>query len=221
MAANPSEEAIKAAISAARMATYEAATQTVPPLSGALALYAWNAKVAGAMLAPLHLCEVVLRNAVSEALTHVYGANWPWDPAFERSLPHPALPAFSMRRELQFGRRNQQSTGKAIAELKFAFWQKMFTGRFDAQIWNPHLRAVLPYVDAGWTVQQARKRIYDDIETLRLLRNRIAHHEPIISRPLAADFQKIQELIQFRCPHTADWMVNNQQAQVLIHSRPL
>lgn len=220
MVAIPPDQAIKNALSAARMGTYEGATQAAEQLPGALALYAWNAKVAGAMLAPLHLCEVVLRNAVSDALTAVYGPNWPWMHAFEGSLPNPQT-GFSMRKELRSARHHQPSTGKAIAELKFAFWQKMFTGRFDAQIWNPHLNAVMPHLNPAWTVQQARKRIYDDLESLRLLRNRIAHHEPIIKRPLGADFQKIQELIAFRCPHTASWMVHNQQAQALINAKPL
>ena len=39
------EEAIKNALSAARVGTYEAATKVTPHLTGALALYAWNAQV--------------------------------------------------------------------------------------------------------------------------------------------------------------------------------
>jgi len=35
--------------------------------SRALALYAWNAEVSAALLAPLHICEVVMRNAAAEA----------------------------------------------------------------------------------------------------------------------------------------------------------
>ena len=89
MASIPPDQAIKAALSAARIATYEAATTTLPPLPGALALYAWNAQVSAAMLAPLHLCEVVIRNAVSDAITAIYGANWPWSITFVTSLPNP------------------------------------------------------------------------------------------------------------------------------------
>lgn len=51
------------------MSTYEKAVKS----SGlddpaALALYVWNAEVSGAFMAPLHICEVVIRNAVSDAL---------------------------------------------------------------------------------------------------------------------------------------------------------
>lgn len=45
--------------------------------AGALALYAWNAQVSAALMAPLHLCEVVVRNAAADAIAAVYGVNWP------------------------------------------------------------------------------------------------------------------------------------------------
>ncbi len=173
------------------------------------------------MLAPLHVYEVVIRNAVSDALSAVYGAQWPWSPAFEQSLPNPSdRRVFNPNRELNRARSGQQSTGKVIAELKMVFWQKMFTGRFDTRIWNPHLRTVMPHLDPAKTVQELRRSIHADLEQLRMLRNRIAHHEPIFKRSLAGDFTKIQALIAFRCPTTSAWMVQNQQAQALIQARP-
>lgn len=220
MASISPDEAIKAALSAARLGTFEAEIQ--PPgtvLPGALALYAWNAQVSAAMLAPLHICEVVIRNAVADALTAVYGPQWPWSPSFERSLPNPSV-GFNPLEELKRGRYRQPSTGKVIAELKMMFWQKMFTGRFDMRIWNPHLRTVMPYLDQAKTVQQLRGLIHGDLEQLRELRNRIAHHEPIFKRPLADDLTKIQELIAFRCPTTSAWMTQNQQAQAMIGNKP-
>lgn len=220
MASISPDQAIKAALSAARLGTFE--TVILPPgpvLTGALALYAWNAQVSAAMLAPLHMCEVVIRNAVSEALATVYGPQWPWSPVFEASLPNPDV-GFNARRELVRSRARQPSAGKVIAELKMVFWQKMFTGRFDTRIWNPHLRIVMPYLDPLKTVQDLRRLIHTDLEQLRELRNRIAHHEPIFKRTLAGDFTKIQELIAFRCPITSAWMVQNQQAQALIATKP-
>jgi hypothetical protein len=220
MASISPDQAIKAALSAARLGTFEAEIiAPAPVLPGALALYAWNAQVSAALLAPLHMCEVVIRNAVAEALTTVYGPQWPWSPVFENSLPNPGV-GFNPRRELCRARAHQSSTGKVIAELKMVFWQKMFTGRFDTRIWNPHLRNVMPHLDPAKTVQDLRRLIHTDLEQLRELRNRIAHHEPIFKRALAGDFTKIQELIAFRCPTTSAWMVQNQQAQALIQARP-
>jgi hypothetical protein len=213
------EQAIKSALSPARVGTYELATTVSPPLDGALALYAWNAQVSAAMMAPLHVCEVVVRNAVADALVAVYGPNWPWEPVFATSLPSPPT-GYNARSDLLRIRTTQPTPGKVIPELKFVFWQTMFTSRFDVRIWNPHLLTVLPHLDPAKTVKQLRGQIYNELDQLRKLRNRIAHHEPIFKRSLGDDFKKIQELIASRCPITATWMANNQQATALIGVKP-
>jgi hypothetical protein len=175
----------------------------------ALDLYDWNAQISGAFMAPLHICEVVMRNAVSDALTGIYGPRWPWSPVFEASLPSPAV-GYNPRRDLQRNSAAHPTTGKVIPELKFVFWQKMFTSRYDTRLWAPHLLRVLPNLDATKTVPQLRADIYDDLEHVRLLRNRIAHHEPVFKRDLRGDLDKITDLIRFRCTTTANWMLASQ-----------
>ncbi len=161
-------------------------------------------------MAPLHICEVVIRNAVSDALTAVYGDRWPWSPGFERSLLNPTR-GYSPKRDLTTIRMAQQTTGKVIPELKFVFWQTMFTGRHDFRLWTPHLRRVLPNLDRHKSVAALRSEIYDDLDHIRLLRNRIAHHEPIFRRSLVEDFSKVAALIRFRCQLTADWTIQRQR----------
>jgi len=125
-----------------------------------------------------------------------------------------------MRGDLIKIRGAQPTTGKVDPELKFVFWQKMFTGRVDTRICNTHLRTVLPNMDPAPTVQQLRKLIHDELDQLRALRNRIAHHEPTFTRNPAIDFVRAQDLIGFRCMHTAAWMATNQQAVALMEGRP-
>ena len=211
-------QAIKATLSTPRIETYEAATPDDPTLSSALALYAWNAQVSAALLAPLHICEVSIRNAISEAIVAAHGPQWPWSAGFVRSLPNP-LVGYSARSDLLSSRVNK-TTGQVIADLKFVFWQTMFTSRFDARLWTHHLRQALPYADAKKTTAQTRALVYSELEQIRKLRNRIAHHEPIFQRNLATDFQKIHDLIAARCPITAAWMLQNQGAQALILNKP-
>ena len=167
-------------------------------------------------MAPLHVSEVVIRNAVSDALTSVYGVRWPWERAFETSLPNPSQ-GYNPRIDLRNICRRQVTTGKVIPELKFVFWQKMFTSRHDVRLWDVHLRSVLPNLDPAKTVAQLRQEIYTDLEHVRLLRNRIAHHEPIFRRALADDFDKITALIQFRCNLTADWMMQGQRVTAYLN----
>ncbi|TVO55943.1 hypothetical protein FHP91_11955 [Denitromonas halophila] len=200
------------------MATYETVTGGLDQ-AAALKLYAWNAQVSAALLAPLHVCEVVIRNAVAEAIEAQYGPKWPWSPSFERSLPDPTI-GYSPRKDLLSARRSATTVGKVIPELKFVFWQKMFTARYDQRLWSPHLQTVLPNFDLAMSVTALRLKIYHELEQIRTLRNRIAHHEPIFTRNLVDDFQKIADLIALRCAVTAEWMVKNQHALALINHRP-
>ena len=211
--------AIRNSLSVARLSTFEAATVSVGDESlAALELYAWNARLSASLLAPLHICEVVIRNAVSDALASVYGTNWPWSAVFERSLSNPPV-GYSPRKDLQNSRKGAVTTGKVIPELKFVFWQRVFTGRHDVRLWNTHLRRVLPNLDSAKSVGQLRQDIYQDIEQIRSLRNRIAHHEPIFKRDLSNDVQKLVTLVEFKCPLTAGWMMCNQQATAILSER--
>jgi hypothetical protein len=213
---------IKETLSAARVGTYE----NVIGLNGAklstenaLKLYAWNAQVSAAFFSPLHLCEVVIRNAVASALEAKYGDRWPWSQSFEGSLPNPQK-GYNPRNDLINSRRGMPTAGKVIPELNFVFWPKILTSRFDTRLWDSHLHLVFPNHVPGITVNALRNRIHDDLEQVRKLRNRIAHHEPIMARNLDDDFEKISSLIKFRCLPTSTWMIKNQFVTPLMSLKP-
>lgn len=212
---------IKKSLSSSRLGTYENVVFNGAPLSTpqALKLYAWNAQVSAAFFAPLHLCEIVIRNAIAEAIEHRYGDAWPWSQAFERSLPNPSR-GYSPRRDLISARNGQGTTGKVIPELKFVFWEKLLTSRFDQRIWNSHLCSVFPFYDTNLSVSEMRNKLRTLLEKVRGLRNRIAHHEPIIMRDLNADFNNIDVLIKYRCSDTANWTKNNQFVTPLMALKP-
>ena len=213
-------DAVTNVISSSRISTYENATGGKKPDSlAALNMYAWNADVSGALLIPLHICEVAIRNAVAIAIENVYGELWPWSVGFERSLPNPSR-VFSPKRDLLNTRENQPTAGKVIPELKFAFWQSIFTSRHDQRFWNLYLTELFPNMDTSKSIQDRRKLIYDELEQIRRLRNRIAHHEPIFTRNLSDDYQKILSLVSYRCTTTATWLDEHQRATEIITKKP-
>jgi hypothetical protein len=55
---------------------------------------------------------------------------------------------------------------------------------------------------------------------LRDLRNRIAHHEPIFSRDLAADDRTILEVIGWMCADTRAWVVHHSEVPAILADRP-
>ncbi|MDY4382259.1 hypothetical protein [Pectobacterium brasiliense] len=218
-----SSNSIKDSLSAARIGTYEnivGGTASLLQTEKALRLYMWNAQISAAFFVPLHACEVLTRNAISEVIEKVYGDRWPWSIGFERSLPIP-IHGYKPKDDLISGRRNQPTTGKVIPELKFVFWQKMLTGRFDTRLWNNHILTAFPHAVAqGLSAAQLRQNLYNDLETVRKLRNRIAHHEPIINRNLLDDFATIKRIIAYRCEHSVEWMQNNQMLLPLLTLKP-
>ena len=79
---------------------------------------------------------------------------------------------------------------------------------------------VMPNLDPAKPVATLRHAIYGDLERVRLLRNRIAHHEPIFARALADDYQTIVALVTYRCAVTAAWLDSNQTATAIIAAKP-
>ena len=210
-------------LSAPRLATYENVLKKVPQntsdTTDVLNLYLWNATVSGALFFPMQLCEVVVRNAVSQAIASVYGENWPWNQTFVGSL------ANNEKQDLSKGigtfEPSPSMTGRVVAAMTLNFWEKMFTARHDDRIWNQNLRVVFPNLDPGLTVAQARERIYGFMNDVRTLRNRIAHHEPIFNCDINGNYKKIQWLIGIRCEKTAAWVEANQRVSCLLRSCPV
>jgi len=108
-----------------------------------------------------------------------------------------------------------------VADLRFFFWQKMFTARHDARLWDRHLPRVLPTLeDDSLTGRPARSVVHDELERIRGLRNRIAHHEPIFGRALADDYARLRRVIAWRCPIGAGWTDRAQGVEALLFAGP-
>jgi len=198
---------VKKALSEARMSTYEKA---FPEIEKAIELYAWNANVSAGFLAPLHICEVVIRNAVSDALASEYGEAWPWSEDFRATLSEPGQ-GYSAKADLKKAASKQRLTSKVIPELKFVFWQSMFKVSHNGRIWAKHLLTIFENLPNDKDTRTLIKEIQNDLDKIRKLRNRIAHHEPIFNRDLESEFKIIERLISLRCDRTKVWMMSNQK----------
>lgn len=208
---------ISLTLSTARFSTYLEAKQECS--QAAFNLYQWNLQVSSAMLAPLHVFEVTLRNALSEALEEIHGERWPWSEGFLRSLPNPPR-GYSQEKDLRQTARNHDTTGKVIADLKFAFWDKILAKRFGAPIWKNKLRTVFPNAPRELSGDNLRKEIQLYTNDIRKLRNRIAHHEPIFQRQLDRDLRNMLTIISWRNYETMQWLEGIQQVSGILAERP-
>lgn len=218
-AATPTDtSAIRDVLSVPRMSTYLNAAGG--DLDTAMNLYGWNARASAALMVPFHFTEVAIRNAASEALTSAYGPDWPWQAAFENTLPSPSGPVFNPKRELTQTRRKHGTAGKVIADLKFAFWVNIFTRRHDGRLWDHRILGVFPHA-SGTPARGLRNRIHGDLEEIRKLRNRVAHHEPIFDCDLDDHVGRMLELIEFRSTSTSKWVLAMEEVTELLDSHPL
>lgn len=206
---------VRQALSPPRISTYLHALQVRPPsLDKALELYVWNGQLGAALLTPISVCEVVFRNAVDDALTALHGPNWPWIQGFYLSLPQRGREALVEARS----KPTSISTGKVIAELSFGFWENMFKASFDAALWTPHLAWVLP--NLAMPAYLGRGHVHTELVKLRKLRNRIAHHEPLLTLNAQQTMNDLQSLIALRCQDTAAWMAQTNDLSALLAARP-
>lgn len=212
------EDAVRRSLSEERLHTFDCAVAGSTGCTP-LELYMWNARISAAFMVPLHMCEVVTRNAVSDALTRIHGPRWPWIQGFEDSLPSPAS-GYDARRELRRAAARSCSTATLIPTMSFVFWQKMFTHRFDARLWSRCGHQVYPGMDRRLPLHRFRADMHYDLEQIRRLRNRIAHHEPIFGRALVDDLAAIQRVVGLRCPRTAVWMDSHDIVKPLLRNRP-
>ncbi|WP_104816424.1 hypothetical protein [Kitasatospora sp. MMS16-BH015] len=177
------------AFSDARLAPYLAVGGSA---EAAWALYVWNIEVSAAFLGPLHCLETVLRNALHRELQRHFGlAEW-WDSA--PLSPKDQAMLDDARRKL--GRRGQRPAGAdaVVAELSFGFWVSLVSRVHDRHLWVPALHRAFPHY------RGPRRGLHDQLDSLRLFRNRIMHHEPIHHRSLADDHAKLYRVLGFLNP---------------------
>lgn len=132
-----------------------------------------------------------------KALTATYGAAWLDDPT--------ALPgryqqeSVTKARQTLMRERKADTHSRMVAELTFGFWTSRF-GHEGKHLWQ-HLRPIF----RAKGVQ--RSTITGQLRDIRVLRNRVAHYEPILAQPLAQRYASITTLTGWLSPSAAAWVI--------------
>jgi len=195
--------AIEKNLSISRLSTYREAVRVIlgeSCLETAIELYEWNAQVSSQLLVPMHIYEITLRNAISEAISLRYGSDWPINPAFQNSLPA------KQKSDLTSLLSNYQNPNKILPELKLFWFENMLKNTQNDRLWIPHIRTVFPNA-TGVTPDIIRQQLKDDCYIIRKIRNRIAHHEPVFNHTALPNvLNKIEVSISNRCVDTCKWL---------------
>lgn len=178
----------------------------------ALDLYLYNARLAKAFLFPLGVAEITLRNNVDRLLVHAHGDEWHLPGFFHDdvlTLESREALAKAMRRA------NSQNRGKVIAELTFDFWSNLFRSDY-ASFWRTRINIAFPGLAHG----EGRAEIQGLVRPINHLRNRVAHHEPILDINVPDEYGRLIRLVQLCCGVTATWMQHHATIHVVMRSRP-
>lgn len=202
-------------LSAPRLATYVRATGD--DLDRAVELYLWNAAVAGALWEVLGHVEVVLRNVLHDALTARHqrlGRTGQWydDPA--RELSQHARDDISRARQRLQRAGAPLLPGKIVAELGFGFWRFLLARRYTASLW-PALRPAFPYLPGS-----DRRLLEAPVARLHVLRNRVAHHEPLLTEPLGDRYTDLLDVVGFVHPQLRGWLDTHNRLLATLARRP-
>lgn len=208
--------AIEKNLSLNRLSTYRSAIKSVlgdDPVEFAIELYEWNAKLSASFMLPLHIYEITLRNAISEAISFRYGPDWPVDTAFRNSL------SGKDKSELISVSAGYSSVGKILPVLKLVWFENMLKSSHNLRIWVPYIKTVFPN-SIGASEDAIRDVLKNDCALIRKLRNRIAHHEPIFNQSnLPNLYPAIEKTISWRCSASHAWLSSLEHVTELMSKR--
>jgi hypothetical protein len=100
-----------------------------------------------------------------------------------------------------------------VSELSLGFWSSLFKRQYEDPLWRKTLGAAFPHVGGSLT----RGQVFQRLDKIRLLRNRIGHHEQIIKYNLNDYYNEIIELVSWVCPITAIWLSHHNRFYEVIH----
>lgn len=195
-------------MSAKRMQRYLDATNG--DTRKAMALYRYNLKLSQEVFTFVSCFEVALRNAIDYQLTSVFGEEWLKDSINTGGI-------FTLGRTDQtkkiiqkayskLHREGTYSHSKLLAEMEFGVWKYMFSA-LQYRLTRQCLLRIFPNKPRSTAeIQYNNTYIFNELDKINSLRNRIAHHEPICfglnvaeinTSYIINEYQKIQTLFSW------------------------
>jgi hypothetical protein len=174
-------------------------------------LYLWNMEASSAFWSAFHILEVTLRNSIDTQMRLISSTEDWLEDIF---LLHTKEIA-----RIEKARNNLHKMGKSathdrtIAELNFGFWISLFQNNYHQALWAQGLSQCFPN-NSG-----SRKSIHQSLENLRILRNRIAHHEPIFRLNLSQLNEELTNIIAYMDSNLAELLVRHSTLKGILAQR--
>ncbi len=190
-------EAMETALSLERFARYVA--WAGGDRGRALDLYTLNTQLSEALYTPLQVLELALRNRMHSVMSAAHGERW-FEAANLLQAPHQREQVAVALAELAKDGK-EPVPGRVVAALTFSFWTAMVSPAYD-NLWRTTLSAIAAKPDGK---RLSRKQLSRPLTPIRILRNRIAHHEPILHWNTQKHHAAMVEIMGWLSPAAAAW----------------
>ena len=77
-------------------------------------------------------------------------------------------------------RRLEYTEEDVITQITFVFWKRLFARRYEHELWHQALKSIFPGKNPEGSVSRPQVARY--LEQIYRSRNRLAHHEPVLSK---------------------------------------
>ncbi|ACB00926.1 MULTISPECIES: Abi family protein [Cyanophyceae] len=166
-----------------------------------LANYLWNISLCESLYPALHAFEIALRNSMNEAISRLFYKDW-LHKKYSKILDNKESKIIEDAFRRLEKEKKIASTSNLISTLTLGFWVSLSYSRYeDANKLYPKLfrdSDFLPHLPKS---KRTRKIICKSFTSIRKLRNKIFHHDPIWKdRNLQAEYDNILEAIQWMSP---------------------
>jgi hypothetical protein len=179
----------------------------------AVALYTLNVQLSESLYTPLQMLEVALRNRIHQVMSKEAGEAWFDLPEYQANARQAEMLA-KARQDLADGKK-EASPGAMVAALTFGFWTAMLGKEYE-NLWQTTLKNIAKRED-GKGLQ--RKAFAAPLGPIRTLRNRIAHHEPILYWNLRKHYDAILQMTGWLSPVAAEWCRTHSRFDALYPER--
>lgn len=164
----------------------------------AIDLYYWNAQLAQCLYLPLQTWEIAFRNRLNQFLIWKYKHEWPYSEVLLRTLKGNERHRLNEAKERQEdGRKVRRApTDAIVADLSAGFWVALLKPGYDFPFtWRYNLSRIYPHAKG-----LDREALYLSSDALLDLRNRVAHHEPVLHLDLPSLHGSLMTAIAEMCP---------------------
>lgn len=180
----------------------------------ALELYQWNLEVSGTLFTSIHYFEVALRNSMDSQLAKTFGTpQTPWYDQESIGLNGGTRGKLSSAKRTIADTGRPIAPGRVVAELALGFWWSLLADGYNRSLWGPALKNAF--------TNARRETLHTEINAIRLLRNRIAHHEPLIHHDLGAEYTRILDTAERITPRLAWWIDATSSLPSVLARRPM